>query len=229
MRITRKLFLGPVIFSILFSVYLFADGYIDFIPDMQKIYKYLQMPCEDVYAELGQMPPTETVSYCFMLASIQLSKLENIKTAQDYCEYGLKTASEHDLKKAEILYLMAVIANEKTDLQGCIRTLDKTVSAAKKENDPNMLRKSLSFLGNTAYRYGDFKRSLTVYTELLEIYKEQQNKLMEARTYFDTGEVYYRLAKTSEAKQAATHSIEIFKEIDDEKGLADCLKLLGNV
>jgi tetratricopeptide (TPR) repeat protein len=213
----------------LFSAYLFADGYMSIIPDRQKIRKYLQMPCENVCAELGQMPPTEAVSYCLILASIQLSTLENTKTAQDYCEYGLKTANINNLNKAEILYFMAIISNEKNDLPGCIKTLDKTVSATKKENDPNLLRQSLSFLGNTTYRYGDFNKSLAAYTELLGLCKEHQDKLVEATTYFDIGEVYYRLANTSEANQAATHSIEIFKEINNEKGLADCLKLLGNV
>jgi len=229
MGITRKGLLWAIVFSMLFPGCLFAAGYMDFIPDKQKIYKYLQMPCKDVCTELGQLPPTEAISYSLMLASIQLSEFKNTRIAQDYCEYGLKTANIHDMNSAEILYLLAVIASEKNNLPGCIEILDKVVSAAKKENEPNLLRQGLSFLGNTAYRYGDFDKSLAAYTELLGLCKEHQDKLLEARTYFDTGEVYYRLAKISEAKQAANHSIEIFKDINDEAGLADCLKLLGNV
>lgn len=221
--------LWAVVFSMLFSACLFAAGYTGFVPDQQKIHKYLQMPCGDVCTELGQLPPTEAISYSMMLASIQLSQFKNIGSAQDYCEYGLKTASIHDMNRAEILYLLAAIADEKNNLPGCIEILDKMVSAAKKENEPNLLKEGLSFLGNTSYRYGDFNKSLAAYTELLGLCKEPQDKLLEARACFDAGEVYYRLAKISEAKQAAAHSIEIFKDINDETGLADCLKLLGNV
>jgi tetratricopeptide (TPR) repeat protein len=201
----------------------------NFVPDRQKVVQYMQMSPQNVCEELKQMSPTEAVEYSIVLASLHLYGSKNIKAANDYCDYGLSTAEKNSLNKAHILFLLAEISDISGDFAACFLYLDRAVLASKQENNNDLLKQSLFYLSNCAYRYGDFKRSLQACKQLLEVIKEHGEELEKARVLFDIGEVYYRIYRIPDANTAATEALEIYKKAENEKGIADCLKLLGNV
>lgn len=223
------IFLAYAIFSLLMVNKAYSNGQKEFSPDRETVQKYMGMHYEQVCKELDKMEPVEGISYSMVLASLHLLEFKNIKIAEEYCRYGLKTADRHNLKKGEILFYLALISNTNDDLPKCIEYLDKAIIAAKEEDNSDLLKKSLSYLGDTFYRYGYFDKSLDAYKELLEVCKGSEDELLEAIATCDMAEVYYRIGKTSKARETVTRAIEIFTKSENEKGLGDCFKLLGNV
>jgi len=201
----------------------------EFIPEVEKIKKYISISFKEVQKELEEMKPQERINYSLLLASVQFFQFQNTNLAKKYCDYALGTADKHNLTKGEIFYFSASLSNAEEDLPTAIDYINRAIICFKTEQNFQFLTDSLSFLGNTAYRYGDFDQSIKAYRELLALSRESENEQLEAQTIFDLGEIYSRFGKQSMVKKTIPKAIEIFTKNENEKGLADCFKLLGNV
>lgn len=228
-----KVSLGFLLFCIVPSFIIIEKTYStvldEFRPDMGEVKKYVNMSFLEVKKELVKMNPRKRVDYSLQLASTHLFKFKNTKLAEKYCNYALIIATEYNFREGEILYFLAHLSNLKKDLPKTMEYIDKALACFKKEQNLQLIKSSLSFLGDSAYRYGDFERSINAYRDLLELSKELEDELLEAQTIFDIGEVYYRIGDQSKVKEAMPRAIEIFTKNENEKGLGDCFKLLGNV
>lgn len=190
---------------------------------------FIEMPYDEVSKQLSKVPPVEATEYAVLLGKIHLFQFKNASTAERYFSLALVYAKQHNFDKARILLSLAQVNDIKQQLQRAMEYLDEAAAAAKGENNPNILRASLGFLGKAACRSGKFDKSLAAYDELLKLAADHNDVLLQAQTLFDISEVHYMAEDYKKAKQSVTSAINIFIKCENEKGLADCYNMLGNL
>jgi tetratricopeptide (TPR) repeat protein len=198
-----------------------------FEPDMELVKKLAIMNYPDVVAELNKLPADKNLKYCLIMANVQNSR-NNSKIAMQYCDRALEISQKNNLTECNIYFLKAFIYDNMTDRVETINNLDKATDCFRKNNDINSLKTCLSSLGGIEYGYGYFEKSLNAYKEALKICEETNDVLMEADILFEMGDVYYRISDIPNAKKVAEQAKTMFEKSGNTKGLADCLKLLGN-
>ena len=198
-----------------------------FEPDIEFVKQLATMSYPDVIAKLNQLPPDKNLKYCLIMAKLQSSR-NNRTAAMQYCNYALEISQKNNLEECEIYLIKAFVNDSTTDRLETINNLDKATDCFRKNNDVNSLKVCLSATGGILYSYGDFKKSLKAYNEVLQICEETNDILVKAETLFDIGEVYSRIADIPNARKSAEQAKIIFEKSGNTKGLADCLKLLGN-
>lgn len=229
MKRAHRALIVPVLLAFCFVTGALAEQIVAFRPNNKILRNFIEMPYRKVSRQLSKMPPIEAVRYAVLLGKIHLLQFNNTSAAEHYFSFALTYAEQRSLDKAHILLSLAQVNSAKHQLQRAIEYLDKTVVAAKEENDPGILKASLGFLGRVACHLGKFDKSLAAYDQLLELAAGHDDVLLQARTLFDISEVCYRAGDYKRAKQSVTRAINIFIKCENERGLADCYNMLGNL
>jgi tetratricopeptide (TPR) repeat protein len=200
----------------------------DFQPDMKLLQKYAVMTYPDVVIELEKLATEERIEYSLILASLHINQYKNSMTARHFCEYAHSVAEKHNISKGKIFLTEGYIHDMLSKEEQAIKAYEKASSCFRKDKNIELLKGSLLLLGGVCYNYGEFIKSIDVYEELLKLCTDADD-IMKAQTLFDVGEVYYRLSNISKAVYSVKQAKDIYKNLDNQKGLADCQKLLGNI
>ncbi len=228
-----KVLLRQIYFLFFFLILIIPGGAIaesteEFKPDIELVRKLAVTSYSEAIKELDKLPPDNTIKYCLIMADIHNTQFNNTKTAMQYCDHALEISEKHNLRKCQIYLTKAFINDNMTNIIETINNLEKAVDCFKKDNDVNSLKLCLSSLGSLLYRYGQFQKSLNSYKQALKICEDTNDIITKNATLFDIGEVYYRLGNITAAKKFAEQAKEMFEKSGNTKGIADCLKLLGN-
>ena len=201
----------------------------EFKPDLELLRKLAEMSYADAVKELEKVSDQNKYEYSYLLASDQLMHKNNAKTAIQFCEYALGISDEAGLPKGRIYLLQAYIYSSLNQRVETIADLENASKCFKEENNPELLKQCLSWLGSEYYDYGYFEKSEQSYEDLIKMCSDPNDEGRRAQALFDISEVYSRCLKMDKAKDAAEQAKTIFIKEDNQKGVADCLKLLGNV
>lgn len=199
----------------------------EFEPDVELVKQLITMSYSDVTAKLDTFQPEKNMKYCLIMAKVQNIR-NNSRIAIQYCDRAFEISQKHNLPECEIYLTKASIHDETNNMIEAIDILNKAADCYRKNNDVNSLKICFPAIGSMEYRYGRFEKSLTAYKEALKLCEDTNDTLMKADTLFEIGEVYYRMSDMPNAKKAAEQAKIIFEKSENTKGLADCLKLLGN-
>lgn len=229
MKGAHRALIVPVLLVLCLVTGALAGQIVEFKPNIKILGDFIERPYKDVSKQLSKMSPVEAAGYAVLLGKIHLLQFKNTSTAERYFSLALVYAEQHNFNKARILLFLAQVNDAKQRLQRTIEYLDKAVAAAKEENNAGLLGAGLGLLGKTTCRLGEFDKSLAAYDELLKLAADHDDALLQARTLFDISEVCYRAEDYKRAKQSVTRAINIFIKCENEKGLADCYNMLGNL
>ncbi len=96
-------------------------------------------------------------------------------------------------------------------------------------NDPKGVANSLSMLGITELRQGNYEEARSALQESLVVAIEIEDKEGEARAYMNLGNVGLDLGEYEEAKEYQQKSLEIFSQMGDNRRMVLALNNLGTI
>lgn len=113
--------------------------------------------------------------------------------------------------------------------KNAIRYFEEALSLIPEKTDPIGKAYVYVHLGNTLRDIDNPGKALKNYLEALELRKKAGNKPIIAQSLRSVAGAHSDLENFSEAKKLLKQSLDIYNELNDQRGIADCNNELGNV
>ncbi|MBK6507248.1 MAG: tetratricopeptide repeat protein [Ignavibacteria bacterium] len=165
---------------------------------------------------------------------IRFSMLESIR------QYAIeKAGNEEEINQRHLNYFKKLVDSTKMrfgneDMLKWIRKLDAEMGNIRKaiqwgmEHDTESAHEITNFLTEYWQAKGFFREGYQTCKKLLEL-DENAEPIHKANALHNISTMLYSLANLAESEKYADEALAIFREIDDRKGIVNCLNILGVV
>lgn len=197
------------------------------IPTLQRL---SVMDYETAAQQLKEMPPEPYIQYVLALGQIW-DKKQNPRLTRLYLDLALSVARQNKMKdkEAEILFFYGLYESSNEKLQEALKHITASTMICEQAGMTNMLKECLSVKGSLEHQRGAYPDAIAAYERLLTLATGKDDELQKAHAIEETALLRYKMGQTADGEKKAKEALEIFERKQDDKGIADCLKLLGNI
>lgn len=198
--------------------------------DKSRLMQLSQLGEQDLVKSLDAMEPRVRVQYLLALAQLSAQK-GDMRGAGAYVRAAgeiVGKSGDEDLD-AQVLLVSAGYH----DAMGRVQTaLDATARAAallEKIGDTPRLQQALAYQGSLEYRRGIYPDSLKTYRRLLALADRAKDDALRAHCLSEISLIRGRMGDVDGAADGAREALRIHDKMGNTRGMADCLKTLGNL
>jgi len=203
-------------------------------PDYSLAKQLIKLPIDRIQDEFAIKIKEEKVKYALLISRKLIYSFKEYEKAKVY----LKLAeNELEKKKGEYKAWVSIytfymsIAQYNYDYRKAIDYGILGLQHAKKDKKYNvdMLFYLLKSISDSYYTVGDYVNSVKYSKEMADEAENVGSVINEAEAQYSLASAYYRSSKLSEAEKSAHKAFELYKKIDNTKGLGHSKKVLGSV
>lgn len=198
--------------------------------DIDTLQRLSVMDYGDATKQLEGMDPEPYIQYVLALGQVW-DKKQNPQLTRLYLDLALSVARQNKMKEkeAEILLFYGLYESANERLIEALQRITASVDIYEKTGVTNMLMECLSVKGSLEHQRGAYPDAIATHERLLALATGKDDELLRAHSIEEIALMRQKMGQTEDGEKGAKEALEIFERKQDGKGIADCLKLLGNL
>ena len=180
--------------------------------------------------EMEGMKPELSSQYAVALGQIWDEKGDP-KLARAYLDLALSIARQNKLKEreGEALTLCALHEDAHERLAEALDHIRAAAAILKTTGATEALKRCLSVKAGLEHRRGLYADCIKTHERLLALCEDGGDDLLKAHSIEEIALLQYKMGQAGDGEKKAREALAIFERNHHHKGIADCLKLLGNL
>ncbi len=180
--------------------------------------------------ELEGMKPELSSQYAVALGQIW-NERGDPKLARAYLGLALSIARQNRLKEreGEALILCALHEDAHERLAEALTHIRAAAVILETAGAAETTKQCFSVKANIEHRRGLYADSIKTYGKLLALCEGGEDDLLKAHSIEEIALLQYKMGQAGDGEKKAQEALAIFERNHHHKGIADCLKLLGNL
>jgi signal transduction histidine kinase/DNA-binding response OmpR family regulator len=130
--------------------------------------------------------------------------------------------------RSDIYRKLSILSRANSDYEGYESYAKQSFSDAKKSGDWELISSSLVVLGNIFYNKNDFSKALKHYLEVDSLHTVNKSKTSNLCLAYENIALIYLELKNEEALFYLDKSMVVHKELNNNSGVSNCIRLKGN-
>lgn len=191
--------------------------------------RFAVMPYEQVVAELDQGEPIDCVRYAIVLVSLADRRGEGALMGR-YLKYALGKAQIHKLarKEAEVWGIYSLLSARIKSFDAAIEQARKAAKIFDLLGDNQNYLITLNYIAGHQEVSGKIVEALETQNVVLGLARQSEDEGMLASAIYNVAMLKYKTGQSGNSELSLKEALGIFRRLENENGMGDCLKALGN-
>jgi tetratricopeptide (TPR) repeat protein len=131
--------------------------------------------------------------------------------------------------EGEALMFYALYEDENRNLAEGLSRVDSALQVFEALDSKDWMMKCLSLKGSMEHRRGAYPAGIATFERLQKLARGNDGDLLRAHCMEEIATMRYKMGQLEDGEQQANKALAIFEKANSNEGIADCLKLLGNL
>jgi len=198
--------------------------------DLEELQRLSAMDFEAAGEQLRTKPPQVCVRYLLALTQSPRA-MRSQKLARQYLDLALDVSRRASLQTEEgqTLLLYALFEDSNRNLVDALTRVNAALAVFEKAKAEPWIKESLWLKGGLEHRRGALPDAVKTFDRLEKLAAGKDAAVLKAHCMEEIATIRYKMGQSDRGEERAKRALAIYEEHGEDQGIADCLKLLGNL